>query len=1147
MPHFYTLTEQDLRGLDDLRIEKRGVVRKNGAATMNTTANVLVVGLGGIGIDTVCRLKNALRERVGELHDDEIRFLAVDTDMNCLLKWTDYGPLRQQEAFHLFNSGIGAISAAPEHCRPAAMQQIWPHKRDNFGFVLSGMGANQVRLASRVSLMEPNLYQNLCGKLREAISGMKSFTRRRLEVHVIAGLGGGTGSGLCVDIPYIIRAVAGELNIPDANMRVLGHLYLPDVFAEIPINLPNMYRNTYAALKEIDYYMNIEQIGETFDVLYPSGPASFYQNIFDSCTLIDGTSVVVSDTKAMAVNTCVEYLVSLVTGISAMGPQNATMASVVTSSYFGSNLGAGLSAVMHREKCNFHEGGNYKYTCVGAAVLRFPADAIGEFLIGRCYQKMIAGMEEKAQALTQADIKTFAKSLVADPLNVVHAYIERYNRKMNGFLESSELTRETIKSDWVETNQRSIINELKTAFGQTKDWVARACDDAKQQAAKIFCDPARGPFYLARLLTARFDRDGIAGYYEMLSSYAAFCDDMLEKLQRERKSYSEQLNELKSVMLKPFCFRRYLDSFKDVIHRAGQTELAIWLYQILRDEYRQYAEERVSDGQRLRQMLDAEFLRPVDTISRVGQILGHNAEVCREEIFGKTASDSIFSMDAPGIEMLKNCVRNDVNRKLEEFDDQAASNFQCALITQILGNPDAWSSGSHCAVALREFVNGYPTFREFLNKSWSQYMDETYGLGKTLEKTAVLACIENYVAAKAEPMFSTVSGFSWSDVPELCINCMIAPSQMGQSWNQKILLQGTDQNAIYYYTMCFAIPAWLHRNMAKYESCYYQLRSAGIHIDENPQSDPPYAEYPPLLPPQQWHRAGQGSIAYQNDMEVAFRTSLAEIIRKAEQLGILVPDEAGFYEVLAFANRPGEEEWDKFCQKYAQDSENNADGVLQDGARLCNEMRAAFGSVNHPVMSVGGLSAHRSDHLPELLRKQMMLFSRLRSEVRYAENASARLADTKRRQPVVENIPQEQTVGDAQNYVFISYSTQNQAAADAMREFLRKNGVRVWMAPMDIPAGRKYAQVISQAIKGCSGVVLMLSNYAQNSIWVSKEIERAIHYRKLILPVKLENVVLNDEFELYISTDQIVAVPKIDENSEELRRVLSSVVAMLGR
>ena len=127
-------------------------------------------------------------------------------------------------------------------------------------------------------------------------------------------------------------------------------------------------------------------------------------------------------------------------------------------------------------------------------------------------------------------------------------------------------------------------------------------------------------------------------------------------------------------------------------------------------------------------------------------------------------------------------------------------------------------------------------------------------------------------------------------------------------------------------------------------------------------------------------------------------------------------------------------------------------------------------------------------------------------------------------------------------YVFISYSTQNQSSADAIRFFLTNNGVQTWMAPYDIPVGSKYAQMISQALKGCSCLVLMLSEDSQNSIWVAKEVERAIHYKKAILPIQLEDLVLNDEFELYISTDQIVPVRRIEESSEALQKVLHSIL-----
>ncbi len=126
-------------------------------------------------------------------------------------------------------------------------------------------------------------------------------------------------------------------------------------------------------------------------------------------------------------------------------------------------------------------------------------------------------------------------------------------------------------------------------------------------------------------------------------------------------------------------------------------------------------------------------------------------------------------------------------------------------------------------------------------------------------------------------------------------------------------------------------------------------------------------------------------------------------------------------------------------------------------------------------------------------------------------------------------------------YAFISYSTKNQASADALRHLLEDAGISTWMAPGDIPAGSKYAQVINQAVKGCSCFLLVLTEDSQSSVWVAKETERAVNYNKPIIPIRLDDVVLNDEFELYISSAQIVAVSKIDSSTPAVQTLLNAV------
>ena len=129
-------------------------------------------------------------------------------------------------------------------------------------------------------------------------------------------------------------------------------------------------------------------------------------------------------------------------------------------------------------------------------------------------------------------------------------------------------------------------------------------------------------------------------------------------------------------------------------------------------------------------------------------------------------------------------------------------------------------------------------------------------------------------------------------------------------------------------------------------------------------------------------------------------------------------------------------------------------------------------------------------------------------------------------------------------YAFISYSTKNQASADALRELFQKNDIGNWMAPYDIPVGSKYAAVITKAIRDCSCFVLLLSNDAQMSDAVDSEVELAVlTYKKPIITVELEKVALNDSFTFYIHNKQIILVDGIDETSCEMQQVLAEMQA----
>lgn len=134
------------------------------------------------------------------------------------------------------------------------------------------------------------------------------------------------------------------------------------------------------------------------------------------------------------------------------------------------------------------------------------------------------------------------------------------------------------------------------------------------------------------------------------------------------------------------------------------------------------------------------------------------------------------------------------------------------------------------------------------------------------------------------------------------------------------------------------------------------------------------------------------------------------------------------------------------------------------------------------------------------------------------------------------------------SYVFISHSSDNQANAETVARLLEENGFKTWMSYRDIPIGARYAEALTEAIKNCEVFLLLLTPEALNSVWVSKETERAINYRKTILAVDLFNKIeLNTEFEMYLSNVQRLVLEDCEEESLSVQRLLSAVGSKMPR
>ena len=95
--------------------------------------------------------------------------------------------------------------------------------------------------------------------------------------------------------------------------------------------------------------------------------------------------------------------------------------------------------------------------------------------------------------------------------------------------------------------------------------------------------------------------------------------------------------------------------------------------------------------------------------------------------------------------------------------------------------------------------------------------------------------------------------------------------------------------------------------------------------------------------------------------------------------------------------------------------------------------------------------------------------------------------------------------------VFISYSSQDMEAAQAICHVLEQNEIRCWMAPRNIPPGSDYGDVIDDAIKSCKAVVILYSEKAASSPWVTGELNVAFEEQKTIIPFRLDKTPLKGQ------------------------------------
>lgn len=130
-----------------------------------------------------------------------------------------------------------------------------------------------------------------------------------------------------------------------------------------------------------------------------------------------------------------------------------------------------------------------------------------------------------------------------------------------------------------------------------------------------------------------------------------------------------------------------------------------------------------------------------------------------------------------------------------------------------------------------------------------------------------------------------------------------------------------------------------------------------------------------------------------------------------------------------------------------------------------------------------------------------------------------------------------------QRHVFISYSSHDQPVADGWRQALEAQDLACWIAPRDILPSADWAEQIIDGIDAAWAVLLILSEAANQSPQVRREVGRAVHKQVAILPLRIHDVTLSKSLEYFLSAqhwvDAVQGTP--DDHLPAVARALRSL------
>ncbi len=498
----YILKSEIRENIEQLDVEYGGGIISEKIRVDTIDNPMLVIGLGGTGIDALLRLKYQVNRRFNLPEDpltkrkaekpNNIEFLAFETNLNdSNKKYMGIGLDLNSELVMLSNAEIGGILRNPSTIEPCIKEWLSPDLS-----AIDGInGAGGIRQAGRLLLFTKII--QVIGIIEKKINTLMTGTNKKLIVFIITGLSGGTGSGCFLDIAYIVRGIMEKRFASLGKLDILGYLFMPDVnLSKTDISTHTedyIKKNGYAALKELDYWMNIGERKEWFEQNYRDIlEVKSSMPPFNQCHLISATNA-----RGKKLENAYDYCMNVT-------------AENITNFMTNEEKQSGDEFAIHDYMSNINKNidnmikpysANYIYNIIGASSAVLPIEEITTFLAYKLFKKIESMF---GATPSEQDVDDFIRLIRIDEKSIDMRFKEGLPEPLPGYQHSERFSyANVIKTQIVNLDNelQKYIDKARTEFiKKSKQLPDVVLTEFSEKMTLMFKDVSKGPFYVSRLI-----------------------------------------------------------------------------------------------------------------------------------------------------------------------------------------------------------------------------------------------------------------------------------------------------------------------------------------------------------------------------------------------------------------------------------------------------------------------------------------------------------------------------------------------------------------------------------------------------------------------------------------------------------------------